>query len=55
MKSGNLNFLEPSGPLQDCNGTALPIYDTKIKINLKYDAAGGGDDNDEKLRRATGV
>ena len=23
MKSGNLNFLEPSGPLQDCNGTAL--------------------------------
>ena len=26
MKSGNFNFLEPSGPLQDCNGTALPIY-----------------------------
>jgi len=25
MKSGNLNFLEPSGPLQDCNGTALPL------------------------------
>jgi hypothetical protein len=24
MKSGNLNFLEPSGPLQTCNGTALP-------------------------------
>ena len=23
MKSGNLNFLEPSGPLQVCNGTAL--------------------------------
>ena len=23
-KSGNLNFLEPSGPLQACNGTALP-------------------------------
>jgi hypothetical protein len=22
MKSGNLNFLEPSGPLQACNGTA---------------------------------
>ena len=21
MKSGNLNFLEPSGPLQACNGT----------------------------------
>jgi len=28
MKSWNLNFLEPSGPLQACNGTALPfLYD----------------------------
>jgi hypothetical protein len=25
MKSGNLNFLESSGPLQVCNGTALPL------------------------------
>ena len=25
MKSGNLNFLEPSGLLQACNGTALPF------------------------------
>jgi len=25
MKSGSLNFLEPSGPLQACNGTALPL------------------------------
>ena len=25
MKSGNLNFLEPSGPLQACNGTPLPL------------------------------
>ena len=25
MESGNLNFLEPSGPLQACNGTALPL------------------------------
>jgi len=24
-KSGNLNFLEPSGPLQACNGTGLPL------------------------------
>jgi hypothetical protein len=23
-KSGNLKFLEPSGPVQACNGTALP-------------------------------
>jgi hypothetical protein len=25
MKSGKINFLEPSGPLQACNGTALPL------------------------------
>jgi hypothetical protein len=25
MKSGNLNFLEPSGPLPACNGTAVPL------------------------------
>jgi len=25
IKSGNLNFLESSGPLQACNGTALPL------------------------------
>jgi len=25
MKSGNLNFVEPSGPLRACNGTALPL------------------------------
>ena len=24
-KSGNLKFLESSGPLQACNGTALPL------------------------------
>ena len=27
MKSGNLNFLEPSGPLQACNGNALMKLD----------------------------
>jgi len=26
MKLGNLNFLEPSGPLQARNGTALPLF-----------------------------
>jgi hypothetical protein len=50
MKSGNLNFLEPSGALQACNGTALPspftVYlyamraygDWEVKINkfLQY-------------------
>ena len=25
MKSGNLRFLEPSGPAQACNGVALPL------------------------------
>jgi len=25
MKSGNLNFLKPSGPLQACNGTDLRL------------------------------
>ena len=35
MKSGNLNFLEPSGPLQACNGTALPLL-TPIKNYRKF-------------------
>jgi len=26
MKSGNLNFLEPSGPVLACNGAALHVY-----------------------------
>ena len=26
MKSGKLNFLEPSGPLQVCNRTTFPFY-----------------------------
>ena len=26
MKSGNLKFLEPSGPLQACNGAAFTTY-----------------------------
>jgi hypothetical protein len=25
LKSGNLKFLEPSGPVKDCNGIALPF------------------------------
>jgi len=25
LKSGSLNLLEPSGPIQACNGTALPL------------------------------
>ena len=30
MKSGNLNFLEPSGPVQAYNRTALPVYKVKL-------------------------
>jgi len=41
MKSGNLNFLEPSGPLQACNGTALPCFNTyrrqSLRIAVKID------------------
>ena len=39
MISGNLNFLEPSGPLQACNRTALPLYhfvgEVHVADNLK--------------------
>jgi len=31
-KFGNLNFLEPSGPLRACNGTALPLPFTVCDI-----------------------
>jgi len=34
MKSGSLNFLEPSGPLQACNGTALPITFTRQYLDI---------------------
>ena len=30
-KSGNLNFLEPSGPLQVCNGTALLLICMSVR------------------------
>ena len=32
MQSGNLNFLETSGPLQACNGTALHLYLLNVKL-----------------------
>ena len=48
MKSGNLNFLEPSGPLQACNGTALPFTyptlqkneDEEIDASVSYNGCG---------------
>jgi hypothetical protein len=41
MNFGNLNFLESSGPLQACNGTALPftlcmIMDWHISARVSY-------------------
>ena len=33
LKSGNLNLLEPSGPVQACNGTALPLPFTTLFLN----------------------
>ena len=46
MKSGNLNFLEPSGPLQACNETAFLCFCTKnyalvCIIKLYYFCFGG--------------
>jgi hypothetical protein len=32
MKSRNLNFLEPSGALQACNGIALPSIDSRWAV-----------------------
>jgi len=47
MKSGNLKFLEPSGPLQACNGTALPFLLYKYRIIIKQ--------KDEALKESTTI
>jgi len=39
MKSGNLNALEHSRPLQACNGTALSFYYVKVNGQLHAPAA----------------
>jgi hypothetical protein len=51
MKSGNLNFLEPSGPLQACMGTALPIccsvhglYLMSLWVDSEIFRSGGGEE-----------
>jgi hypothetical protein len=36
MKSGNLNFLEPSGSLQACNGTAWPYLLQKVRTIVHF-------------------
>jgi len=35
MKSGSLNLLEPSGPVQACNGIALP-HSTSFTYRRKH-------------------
>jgi len=36
MKSRNLNFLQPSGPLQACNGTALPLPVSALEVRNEW-------------------
>jgi len=43
MKSGSLNFLEPSGPLQACNGTALPLQQLGTGWKVRGLNPGGGE------------
>ena len=40
-KSWNLNFLEPSGPVQACNGTALPLRLYIIRMTTDEKGMGG--------------
>jgi len=44
LKSGSLNLLEPSGPVQACSGIALPFYhpNTKPEVVHRYYTAGLG-------------
>jgi hypothetical protein len=37
MKSGNLNFLEASGPLQACNGTASLFFTFIRETNRTFE------------------
>ena len=36
MKSGYLNLLEPSGPVQACTGIALPQYKSGYLCNVEW-------------------
>jgi hypothetical protein len=37
LKSGNLTLLEPSGPVQACNGIVLPFYSLCKEPNIAED------------------
>ena len=49
MKSGNLNFLEPSGPLQACDGTASPFRSRRCGYGLDWTGSGEGTINGDKF------
>jgi len=34
LKSGSLNLLEPSGPVQACNGIALPLNELFVQVSF---------------------
>jgi len=36
LKSGNLNLLEPSGPVQVCNGIAIPVNKKEMTDSELY-------------------
>jgi hypothetical protein len=46
MKYGNLKFLEPSGPLQACNGTALRFLNNNNNNNNNSFTFLNNDDDD---------
>jgi len=41
LKSGNLNLLEPSGPVQACNGIVLPLLNSSIQVEIKSSLKSG--------------
>ena len=54
MKSGNLNFLEPSGPLQACNWTPLPLPQTASVLHRLSDLSRWFHDCVKVLKNAMG-
>ena len=55
LKTGSLNLLEPSGPVQVCNGIALPIIletgdQLKPEIVTLYEGTMAGFDTADQMR-----
>jgi len=47
LKSGSLNLLEPSGPVQACNGIALHYNKPKAEEHLGYKLTGPKEEEEE--------